>query len=1258
MSAYPHARSPETADPSLSTPKPTPVPQPANSTSALSGVRGLQRPLTARIGKYEVEAEVEEGSRVQMFRGLDRDTGRPVTLTILTDITDQELQDRFRREVATAAKLRHPALIAIYELGEHVGLPFAAMQHLDGEDLRRVIQSQRPFTLLEKMLIMWQVAEGVQAAHRGGIPHLGIRPAGIVLAADGSVTLQDFGIVRPERNDRDDYAAPEELSGSTTADALCDLFAFGMLYYELLSGRHPFLTGDSEAAVIDILRHDAAPLRRLVPECPEELERIVLRAMAKRRELRYQSLEDLQFDVEPILRELKRDRAVPLLADAQRLVQEAGAEGESLDEAQRLLREVLELDPDNRGAQQLRAGIRLQLQQRTLRSRVEELLREAGEAADARHYGRAVECLTSVLQLDEGNDAVRERLGAIRLLRDKSEQAAQLVDEARKLLAQQSLVEAWYKVTEALDRDPETPGAAGLLQLIEDVQRRQEREANVEHGLAKAKSLLLVESFDEAITLLEALWQECPDSPKVEHWLEHVQAQKVQGERRSRLQGQLSRAGALMAERRFGEAAGLLDKLTAEFPDDERVRDLRTEARAAVVKAAAVAMALERCDECRVEGKLDQAIEVLDAALAAYPGEPELAEMRAEVERRKQAMQSASVVRAALQEVRWLLDQDRPDLAAQFLKEKLAELPDDATLLSRLAEIEKGLPQWEQRRFVQEALNRAALLEQKQQWQVALTVLEEALEAHPGSAELMDAAERFRDRLQEQERRKKLTRRLETIRLRITAHAWPQALSLIEAAQAEFPDEPELKRLLEDVRANLKRSECEAVIAEVRQCLAYGEPEQAEQVLQRALESLPWEPALEVLRQELESDKKYQEGWRAAQVLFGRGQLREAEEILAKIAAPNRPEAQALLETVRGARAATEETDLLGHGREKALKLIQQREFSEAAEVLRDLLLHFPGDPILERDLASIQSELDPPALEAAAPEPSEEELPPVAVVPPPVVAPPVPVAAAAAAWRPTPAVDRVSAPQSRPSGSKRNRLLWLTGTILLVLLAGAVWKLRQSRAAVPSPPAAPTPAQSLAPIRPQVSAPPQQPPPSGPPANAGAGRSRARAQVEPTPREPVRTFVPPAGKSAPRNQAQVSLPPPPGSEVGVALPKDAPLLPASLGQSMNAPAPARPQTAPPVVSGGRLEEAQLISRQLPQIPEFARTRGIVGTVKLEAVVDQTGTVASVKIVSGNPVLAVAAKNAVLKWKYRPARLNGQPVDTTIAIQVAFQPTR
>ena len=1148
----------------------------------------------AHIGKYEVEAEIAERSRVQVFRGFDRDTGRPVTLKILADIADLELHDRFRREVAVAAKLRHPSIIAIYELGEHVGLPFAAMQHLEGEDLKEVMKAAKPLTLLGKMLIMWQVAEGVRAAHRGGLSHLGIHPAGIVLAGDGHVTLQDFGIVRPERDDRDDYASPEEFSGSAAADSLCDLFTFGIVYYELLAGRHPFLTGDSGAMGIDVLRHDPPPLRGLVPECPEELEHIVLRALAKRRELRYQSLEDLQFDVEPILRSLKRAHAAPMLANAHRLVEETGPEGEQLDEAQQLLREVLELDPDNLGAQRLHAGVRLRLQQRAMRSRVQELLAEAEEASGAHHFSRAAECLASVLQLDAENVTARDRLETVRLLRQKSDEAAQLVAEARELLARQSLAEARHKVIEALDRDPETQGGAALLQLIDDVRRRQKKEADIEHGLAKAKSLLLVESFDEAISLLEALWRACPDSPKVEHWLEHVQAQKAQGERKRQLQSQLDDAANLMAERRFEEAVDLLDKLNTGYPGEDRVRDLREEAKAALAKARAIALALEKCDEFRQEARLDQAMDALDSALATYPGEPEIVAMRAELERRKQSMQSAAVVRAALQEVRWRLDQDRPDLAAQFLKEKLAELPDDATLLSRLAEIEKGLPRWEQHRFVQEALNRAALLEERQQWQVALTVLEEALEAYPASIELMDAAARFRNRLLEQERRKKLTRRLETIRQRIAANAWPQALSLIEEAYEEFPDEAELKHLMEDVRASIRRRECEMIVAEVRQCLAYGETEQAEQILQRALESSPGEPALQVLREELESDKKYQDEWRSAQVLFGRGQLEEAEQILAKLAAPNRPEAQALLETIRGTHAASPEEDLRSPGQEKA-------------------------EP------------LEPPV--EAAP-----------VIPAPVALPQAP----AVAPLPRPAARRVPV-------WRRIRLLWLAVIILLVIAAGALSKFRRGGAGVPATQAAPAATLTPAPAQPPVAAPHLPPVVSQSPASVS--RSRIRTEAEATPREPLRAFVPPPGKAAPRRQAQVSLPPPPGGTVDLALEKNS-SLPSSLSQSANppappvAPAPARPA---PAAVADRLQEAQLIRRVLPQVPEFARSRSLSGTVKLEAAVDRNGAVTKVDVVSGNPILGAAAKNAIMQWKYRPATLNGQPIETTVEIQMNFQ---
>ncbi len=821
----------------------------AATTSSLAGsgerpgvppVSGLPR-LSARIGKYEVEAEIGHSATVKVFRALDRDTGRPVTLKVLTDVADRALVERFRREVAAAAGLRNRSFIAIYELGEHVGLPFAAMQHLDGDLLRRSIQSHRSLTLLQKMLIMWQVAEGVQAAYRGGLSYVGIRPSGIALAGDGSVTIQDFGIVRLDGLAADDaayYQAPEEIADAGPPDELCDIFAWGAVYYELLTGNHPFLIGNSGDISLDLLHQDPAPLRELAPDCPEALERLVHRALERQRELRYQSLDDVQFEAEPILRDLKRSRAAVLSREARRLM-----DAQNLDEAQGVLREALELDPDNQAAHRLRTTAQDLLQRRRVQPRVQALLREAEEEVAGLRYARAADILKAAVRLDSTNADAKGRLEQVLARLAKIQRCAQLVAEGRRLLEQRNLAEAHDRAAAALEQDPYNAEAAELMEAVGEAILREEAEAKIEQQLTKAKSLLLLQSFDEALAVLEDLRVEFPDSPVVGQWVAHVQGQKE-------------------------EAA----------------------------------------------------------------------------------------VRHVADEAQWLIGQDRPDLAAQLLREKSAELPDEPELLTRLAAVEKILPAWEERRFIQDALGRSAGLEQAQQWPVALTVLEEALETCPDSAELQEAAERMRELLRDQERQRKLARRLEAIAQKMSTGAWPQALPLIESALLEFPDEPELQALLAETRSGLKRSECEAAAAEVRRCLADGETEQAGALLTTAIELLGEEPILQELLQELEADKRYRDEWRTAQILFGRRQLKEAEQILTRLAAQKRPEAQALLEAVRQARSASEEEDFYNRGREKALKLIQQQQLEQAGDLLRNMLSLFPGDPILERDLQSVQS--------------------------------------------------------------------------------------------------------------------------------------------------------------------------------------------------------------------------------------------------------------------------------------------------------------
>src|SRR5262249_5433337 len=150
------------------------------------------------------------------------------------------------------------------------------------------------------------------------------------------------------------------------------------------------------------------------------------------------------------------------------------------------------------------------------------------------------------------------------------------------------------------------------------------------------------------------------------------------------------------------------------------------------------------------------------------------------------------------------------------------------------------------------------------------------------------------------------------------------------------------------------------------------------------------EPLLRELENEIEAGKKYREELRTAQACFGRSQMQEAEQILLRIASSKRPDAQALLEAVREARAASEEENFYNRGRENAIKLIQQQQFEQAADLLRNLLSLFPGDAILERDLQSIAMPQPAPITEAKVAPPA----PVVAPVKPERTEPPKPAAA------------------------------------------------------------------------------------------------------------------------------------------------------------------------------------------------------------------------------------------------------------------------
>ena len=388
--------------------------------------------LPTQIGRYKVVDELGRGGFARVYRAFDPSVGRPVAIKILTE-RGKDVLTRFQNEATVAGNLRHENIVTVYEFGEFEGQPYLAMEYLEGEDLQHTIKSRKPLTILEKCRIMSQVASGLDCAHRAGVVHRDVKPSNIMVQRAGVVKIMDFGIARITRDAEATrltqegyllgtliYMAPEQFAG-LEIDALCDIFAYGAVYYELITGRHPFEAPDSRALMYKISFEDPPPIRDFVPDCPPALEAVIARILHKDRELRYQSLKDVQFDIEPIRLELQRQRATTLVTQAQELFDK-----KQLDPAQTVVLEALDLDPANTTARSLKENLQKQLQQRTLQPRIESMLNSGEEHLTQRRFSDAIQSFEAALRLDRDSPYIQSRLEQARALQEHSRAAARL----------------------------------------------------------------------------------------------------------------------------------------------------------------------------------------------------------------------------------------------------------------------------------------------------------------------------------------------------------------------------------------------------------------------------------------------------------------------------------------------------------------------------------------------------------------------------------------------------------------------------------------------------------------------------------------------------------------------------------------------------------------------------------------------------------------------------------------------------------------
>jgi len=257
-------------------------------------------PLPGRIGRYVILQPIGKGAMGVVYLAQDTVLERDVALKVMVPqiADDAELNERFRREAKAVAKMTHPNVVAVFDLGQHAdGSPYIAMELLKGQDLQKAMRGQPPLPLERKISIMIQVLAGLAHAHAAGIVHRDIKPANIFLNQDGAAKIMDFGVARLTTGSMTgtgnivgtaDYMSPEQVQGAKV-DGRSDLFSVGCMLYELLAGKRPF-HAESLMAIFYKITHEE-PNWDLIPGGDEydSLLPILQRALSKDLEQRYQS---------------------------------------------------------------------------------------------------------------------------------------------------------------------------------------------------------------------------------------------------------------------------------------------------------------------------------------------------------------------------------------------------------------------------------------------------------------------------------------------------------------------------------------------------------------------------------------------------------------------------------------------------------------------------------------------------------------------------------------------------------------------------------------------------------------------------------------------------------------------------------------------------------------------------------------------------------------------------------------------------------
>ena len=595
-----------------------------------------------KIGKYDVIDTIGKGGMGIVYRAKDPFLGRLVAIKMVinVDINDSaDFLERFRQEAVATAGLPHPNIVTVYDFGEHQGHPYLVMEYLEGSSLEALLRAHRPMSLLEKISIIIEVCHGLGYAHQHGIIHRDIKPGNIMVLNDGAIKIVDFGIAR--LGDRGltktgqivgslNYMPPEQIR-EKGIDTRADIYSTGVVLYQLLTYALPFEGDSTVSTLAKIISDDPPPFRQFGVSCPPELEAITLKALAKNRDQRYATAEDLAAALADLQNRLKQESIREYLEKAQLLQQ-----SNELVQAQEFLLKVQKLDRQNNTAARLLGTIREKLQAQLSAERVRQFTQQAQEAVVREDFDNALMFIGQAIELDN-----RTELQSLRASVEKAKADADLVRKAiaRAEAAQRSgdLDTAKNAIDSAFARRPNDSKVKALRRAIERDLEERDRQLKVEGLLDESRKYMSARKFTAALDVLREAQKLDPSAPQLRALLDKLQTEHQQ-EKRSRELEQFNREvqDALDRDDYKGASAKAAEGLQ-KFPGDAglaKLREIADEQIAAAAQKEFVRNQTVAAQQFLDSGQTQSALDAVEKALQKAPGNPRLESIRALIQDR------------------------------------------------------------------------------------------------------------------------------------------------------------------------------------------------------------------------------------------------------------------------------------------------------------------------------------------------------------------------------------------------------------------------------------------------------------------------------------------------------------------------------------------------------------------------------------------------------------------------------------------------